>query len=208
MRLDGPALPSSRLSLVAARRRRRARPALDRRDHARRRPGRSLPPARFTARTAGCPGYVVPVLSGTLHGALRVGGETIVRRRRSRLSRSQLGILGRRALAVGTGGARRSLDRVRTRVPAGDGRGSRRGCPVFSPSWARTARLRFRPMCRSPKKTGGAPHRRSRFRRAAEGRADAATRRRWKTVGQPHGVDARWRTASDEVPAARRRHIG
>ena len=40
-------------------------------------PGRSLPPAVIHAARGWVTGYVVPVLSGQVHGALHVGGETI-----------------------------------------------------------------------------------------------------------------------------------
>ncbi len=40
-------------------------------------PGRSLPPTAIHGARGWVSGYVVPVLSGSLHGTLRVGGETI-----------------------------------------------------------------------------------------------------------------------------------
>jgi hypothetical protein len=40
-------------------------------------PGRSLPPAAIHGARGWVSGYVVPVLSGNLHGTLRVGGDTI-----------------------------------------------------------------------------------------------------------------------------------
>jgi hypothetical protein len=40
-------------------------------------PGRSLPPTAIHGARGWVSGYVVPVLSGTVHGSLRAGGETI-----------------------------------------------------------------------------------------------------------------------------------
>ena len=84
-------------------------------------------------------GYIVPVLSGTMSRRAARRRRDVSRRRRRRLSRSQLGILGRRALAMGTGGGRRSLDRLRPRVSAG------RRSPILA-----DARLSRRPRTRGP----------------------------------------------------------
>ena len=84
--------------------------ALRWRGHCRRRAGRSMPPAEIHGARGWLSGYVVPVLSGSFTGALHAGGDK-VSSRHYRVSRSQLGILGRRALAVGSGRTRRRVDR-------------------------------------------------------------------------------------------------
>ena len=83
-------------------------------------PGQSLPPATITRRArldlrlhrAGARG----TMSRQPHHRPRSRGAA----RRGRLSRSQLGLLEGRALAVGTGRARRSVDRLRPGVSAAD----------------------------------------------------------------------------------------
>ncbi len=81
--------------------------------------GRSLPPATIRGARGWVSGYTAPVLSGTVRATLNVGGEQVVVRECRRLPRSQLGVLGRRALAVGTGRARRRVDSLRSGVSAG-----------------------------------------------------------------------------------------
>ena len=81
-------------------------------------PGQSLPPATITGARGWITGYTAPVLSGRVSGELTIGRDRVTRARRRGLSRSQLGILEGRALAVGTGGERRSLVRLRPDFPA------------------------------------------------------------------------------------------
>ncbi len=104
---------------------------------------RSMPPATIRGAGGWVSGYVVPALSGTMRGTLRDRRRSAHVRRRRRLSRSQLGILGRRPLAVGSGGARRCVDRVRPRVSTSRRGGRRRESPDFLRCSARDGLLGF-----------------------------------------------------------------
>ena len=81
-------------------------------------PGRSLAPLAIRGAGGWVSGYVVPVTSGALSGSLSVAGEPGAAGG-ARLPRSQLGILERRVLALGTGAARRAVVRVRPGVSTG-----------------------------------------------------------------------------------------
>ena len=117
----------------------RARPCRDSQARSRstRRPQRSMPPATIRGAGGWVSGYVVPALSGTMRGDAADRRRAARVRQRRGLSRSQLGILGRRPLAVGSGGARRGVDCLRPCVSTG-----RRGGPGADSRISRGARSR------------------------------------------------------------------
>ena len=88
-------------------------------------PGRLVPPLEITGARGWRTGYVVPVMSGALDGDARRRRRARVARRRHRLSRSQLGVLAGRVVAVGPGAAGRPVVHLRPRVSAARGRRSR-----------------------------------------------------------------------------------
>ena len=67
--------------------------------------GRLVPPIEITGAQGWRTGYVVPVMSGALDGAIEIAGERLSLDGRTRVSRSQLGFLAGRVVAVGTGAA-------------------------------------------------------------------------------------------------------
>ena len=108
-------------------------------------PGRLVPPIEIGGAHGWRTGYVVPVMSGQLDGTLDVAGERISFDERHRLSRSQLGILARRVVAVGTGAAGRSVVHLRTRLSAAARLPTRIGSPASSARSDRMVRWATRP---------------------------------------------------------------
>ena len=86
-------------------------------------PGRSLPPFSLRGAAGWVSGYTVPVMAAELDGEIRLTGrkaETIALRGGSGVSRSQLGILGGRVVAVGSGPDGQFVVRVRPAFPPRD----------------------------------------------------------------------------------------
>ena len=157
-------------------------------------PDRSLPPAvDRTAPADGCPGYVVPVMSGTFDGELRVGGDDCSLDGATGYHDHNWGFWeGVRWQWGQVAGhdSRWCTDASSRRQPWR----TQRGSPVFSASWDPRARLRFQPMCRLRKKTREPPKVITVHARGPNAGADAAVLRR--RIGRDeNGVDAHRRKA-------------
>ena len=148
--------------------------------------GQSLPPATITGARGWVTGYTAPVLSGTVQrrAAHRRRCDRAARRRR--LSRSQLGILERRALAMGPGRARRSVVRLRADLSAAGRRRSRARPGLSRRARRTTVRSASPPRSRSRKRATSAaqPQACHRARTRSGDRSDAGV------FGRPAGADA------------------
>ncbi len=107
----------------------------------------------FAAPQAGSPVTRCRSCPVALEGSIRVDGQRHRSDRRYRLSRSQLGLLGRCALAVGSGPGRRPLLRLRPRPSACRCRGRAVASRGFSPRSARTVQSATRRTSPSTKST-------------------------------------------------------
>ena len=133
-------------------------------------PGRSLPPAAIHGARGWVSGYVVPVLSGTFHGTLHVGGDDVSVDGAAGYHDHNWGFWEGVRWQWGQVARRRRLHRLRPRVPACG------GCRCDA-----HPRLSRRPRTRRPDRVFNrrVDHRRRRGRQAEADHGSGARPRRW-----------------------------